>query len=201
MARNERTDANGVTIAKYKRDYQGIVADDPNNKDLLALTQASIESLKAYQGRPKYSNDAAGLAEFQGKVIEYFQYIADVNGDPGSKYQLFPDIEGLCSWLGITRKTLSNYQTRPGSFGEFVDLTKTNILAYRKQAASTYRIPSVLAIFDQVNNFDYRSVNEFKLTTSSDQDEAERERQKRLETELVRQLSEGGTIDLPRIEF
>lgn len=207
MARADRKDARGCTLAEYQRQHNGILAEDPDNADLEACLNMGIESIKRFSGRPTaYPDNEEGLEAFRERVTEYFQYVQSVNSNSDSKHKLLLDVEGLACWLGICRQTLRSYERRPGKFGDFVRLVKQCILSYKVQAGSSFRVPPVLQIFDLCNNFSYSSVNQIRVTTETSDKDEERERQQMLDTQLVKALSEGegaagDTLELPQLDF
>lgn len=74
-------------------------------------------------------------------------------------------------YLGITRKTLNLYQKERGTdWKDAIDLVKNAIMSVKKELAFHQQIPTVYAIFDQVNNSDYRNVSEFKLVPETEND-------------------------------
>lgn len=54
---------------------------------------------------------------------------------------------------------------------EQIDRIKNAIMAVKKELAFHQQIPTVYAIFDQVNNGDYRNVSEFKLVPERQESE------------------------------
>ena len=131
-------------------------------------------AIKRLRGRPAaYEESPEGLERFRNNCIGYLEYIQEQNQRPDCK-KIVPDIEGLTVFLGITRNTLSLYERNRGEdWKEQIDQIKNAIMAVKKELAFHQQIPTVYAIFDQVNNGDYRNVSEFKLqaetTTTSDQ--------------------------------
>ena len=198
-------DETGATIAKYKRNYAGVI-DDTENGDLLAVAEiarAAVANWKPGTGT-KYPNNEEGLQLFRAAVASYIDHVITVNSSADMPHKLQLDIEGLCAYTGISRYTLKQYMARGGDWTEFINLVKQGILAYKVQAAQSFRIPPVLSIFDLTNNYGYVNSAEFKLN-NADQDESEKERQQ-LETELVKQLANGegaagDSVPLPDIDF
>ena len=158
----------GRYLDSYKR-YDVAEAGEPDN-----ITPIIDVAIKRLRGRPAaYEESPEGLERFRTNCIGYLEYIQEQNQRPDCK-KIVPDIEGLTVFLGITRNTLSLYERNRGEdWKEQIDQIKNAIMAVKKELAFHQQIPTVYAIFDQVNNGDYRNVSEFKLqaetTTTSDQ--------------------------------
>lgn len=139
--------------------------------DLTAVAQLAEESLRRTCGRlAKYEDSPVGLERFMDRATEYFAYVNKINSDPDLEKKLIPDVESLCIFLGITRKTMSMYHRRGEAWANAIDLVKDALLACKKQLASTHRMPPLIYIFDAVNNFNYHNVAEFHLTAEPPQD-------------------------------
>lgn len=139
--------------------------------DLTAVTQLAEESLRRTCGRlAKYEDSPVGLERFMDRATEYFAYVNKINSDPDLEKKLIPDVESLCIFLGLTRKTLMMYHRRGDAWANAIDLVKDALLACKKQLASTHRMPPLVYIFDAVNNFGYVSTTEFRLTAEPPQD-------------------------------
>lgn len=136
--------------------------------DLTALVNLGLQSLK--RGVARYPNTQEGLEALRQGILGYFQYINDHNQSTDEK-PVFPDVEGLCMFLRITRKTLSTYEARGGEWGELIGNAKTVITAVKKQLADTFRIPPILAIFDLCNNAGYVNSSEFRLSPEAPKDD------------------------------
>lgn len=135
-----------------------IVADDLN-----AILDLSVASIKL--GRPaKFEDTPEGLEDFKQASIAYLEHIREINNNPENEHKLIPDIESWATWLGTTRQTVLTYEKqRSEDWKEFIALMKGSITACKKQLAFRMKIPTVLAIFDLVNNSGYVNASEFKL--------------------------------------
>ena len=139
--------------------------------DLVTVTRLVEDSLKRTKGKQaKYENSEHGLNLFMERATDFFAYINEVNGNPGLEKKLIPDVENLCCYLGITRKTLAQYRKRNEQWEQAIDLVKDGIMACKKQLVQTHRMPPLVFIFDAVNNFSYINATEFHLSTESPQD-------------------------------
>lgn len=150
---------------KYKRFVAKPIEADNTLEAVLNIT---IESLKI--GRPPaYQDSEAGLSEFKENTIAYFQYVKDTNANPDIEKMLVPDIEALCTYLGITRQTLFTYERQRGSsWQDFIKQTKNAIAACKKELAFHQQIPPVIAMFDLTNNHSYVNSSEFRIEPISD---------------------------------
>lgn len=131
--------------------------------DLDAILDMSIRSVKLGRS-PKFTDDAAGLAEFREASIAYLDHVKKTNDNPGNENKLIPDIESWAAYLGTTRKTILEYEKgRNEEWRDFILQMKNIITACKKQLAFRQKIPTLLAVFDLTNNSDYVNTSEFKL--------------------------------------
>jgi hypothetical protein len=134
--------------------------------DLQGITTLCIESLKKHGGKQAiYAYDE--LPRFIQDVTSYFQMLHDSNEDLDPSKQIFPSIEGLCVFLGLTRKTFSAYAKRNTEWNEAIDQTRNLIASVKIQLASHGRIPPLVAVFDLCNNYQYHNTSEFRLSTDA----------------------------------
>lgn len=139
--------------------------------DLVTVTRLVEDSLKRTKGRQAtYECTEQGLESFMDRATSFFEYINEVNGNPDLEKKLLPDIENLCVFLGITRKTLALYRKRNDQWEQAIDLVKDGIMACKKQMVQTGKMPPLVFIFDATNNFNYVSTSEFHLSTEPPQD-------------------------------
>lgn len=155
MAKNE------MVTTKNKGTCIQVVGDD-----MEGISNIIITAYKNLGGRPaEYPDSEEGLEKFRQKTIEFFEHVAAVNEENGLEKGVIPDIELWCSFLGITRTTVFNYEhKRGGEWSETIQYIKTLIAAYKKQAGLTYKIPPMILAFDFCNNHNYHNTSEFKIT-------------------------------------
>lgn len=149
-----------ITQKKYKRFTPAPIETESALDVVLSM---AVDSLKA--GRPAtYPDTDEGFDSFRQTTIDYFSFIRESNEKEHDK-KLIADVEGLCTYLGITRVTLWTYeQNRPGRWSDFIKQAKNAIVAIKKQLIFNQQIPPIVGIFDLVNNTDYyRNSSEFKL--------------------------------------
>lgn len=178
-----------------RKSYQD---SEVNTEDLSAVIRLAEESIRANVGRPqKFENSAEGLEEFLNKCADFFAYCGEVNSDVEDK-KLIPDIESLCSFLGITRKTMSDYHNNRGEqWASAIDLVRDSILTVKKQLANSGRCNPVLFIFDACNNhYGYRSVNQIQIVQPT-----QREETPKIDTHQLSALIEDATTapQLPQL--
>ncbi len=154
-------DEKGVRKQSYRRFKEG--------KDYLPIqsgeTRAMIEIMKQQffdSGSPKGRKKYEDIREFKAVIIDYFDYIADSN-DVGAK--LIPDIEGFCTYAGICRDTLNDWErTRPGEFSDTIKIFKNCVAAFKKQLALNGKIPPIVFATDFNNNHGYTQRQELSVT-------------------------------------
>ncbi len=143
-----------------------IVADDLN-----AVLDMSIQSIKL--GRPpKFDDTPEGLEDFKQASIAYLEHVRRVNNNPENEHHLIPDTESWAVFCGTTRMTILNYEkSRDDDWKQFIGLMKSAITACKKQLAFRQKIPTVLIIFDLVNNAGYLNASEYKLQLAPKEEE------------------------------
>ena len=181
----KRTEA-GDRLAVYPRgQYEVMTSGDPSS----AILGMGIQALA---GRPPaYTDDDRGLQIFMDRTVDYFRHIKAVNDNRETEQMLLPDVESWAVYLQITRATIWNYRKRGGAWAEYIDRVKTLILAQRKDAASRFKMPPMVYVFDCVNNFDYVNTNQIELKTETEEKTVPR----MSEEELQRIVAERDWLD------
>lgn len=147
----DKFDERGVRKQVYKRykegeDYLPVEADE--TRAMIEMVKRQFLSPKV-RGRRKYPH----VDDFRAVIIEYFDYIGDSN-DAGAN--LIPDVEGFCTFAGISRETLNDWQrSRPGEFSETIGDLKNAIASCKKQLALRGKIPPIVFATDFNNNHGY----------------------------------------------
>ncbi len=142
--------------------------------DLTAILDLTINASTARMGRPaEYPNTQKGLDDFIQKTIDYFSYVNSVNANPDLERKLIPDIENWAVYMGVTRMTINNYERRGRDWRDCIGYYKNAIGAVKKQLAMNYKIPPMVYVFDATNNHGYVNSNEFKLTETRAENEAQ----------------------------
>ena len=84
---------------------------------------------------------------------KFWEYIAEhADGDE----KLIPDLEGYCAFLGIPRARLLEWE-RTDHLGlrDFIQVTKNDIIAFKKMLAMNGEIPPLIFAIDANNNHGY----------------------------------------------
>lgn len=167
------------------RKYEHISKDlDP--EDVQPINTMIHAALKNLGGRPAtYPNTEEGLQAFITNSLAYFEYVENANGQiDDNKRQLILDVDSYAVFVGVSMKTILEYQKRNEQWNRAINLFKDAIGASKKQLALHGLIPSVMAIFDLVNNHNYHSTNEFKLSVNDNADKST-DRNDDLETQIA----------------
>jgi hypothetical protein len=151
-------DERGVRILKYRRFHEGEDYDPVDPDEVPTVVQSMKDSLELHRKRigqpPKYET----VDEFYSIVDAYYQYIQDANID---KVKLIPDIEGLCSYMGISRETLNTWEhTRNARYSDAIKIVKNQIAFFKKQMALKGKIPPIVFATDFNNNHGYTQKQE-----------------------------------------
>ena len=163
--------------------------------DLQGITQLCIDSLKRNRGRPQtYAENE--LDRFMHTVEDYFKMLHDRNADIEQNQQIYPSIETLCVYLGISRDTLWRYGQRSLEWKSCIEQIRNCLGAIKMQLACNGRIPQVVAIFDLCNNYNYVSTSEFRLVTEKPQEQTT----PKIDTHQLSELIDNrSTADLPKL--
>lgn len=154
-------DKRGVRIANYKPTKQM----KQNQEELNELNIKTLEVMiadflpKLAKPLPKYDT----IEQLQDAISNYFIYIADCN-KRGAK--LIPDVEGLCSFIGVPRRTMLFWEKENyNNFAPTISQTKNFIAAYKKQLGMNGEIPPIIFATDFNNNHDYvNPKNQIEIT-------------------------------------
>lgn len=155
-------DENGVRKQSYKRFKEGRDYEPTDAETTAALCDAFLTGFLQTEetpeggevqnkgGRPRKLET---VEEFKEVAEKYILYIKDRAADG---VRLVPDVEGFCSFAGISRETLNNWETaRPGAYSDTIKRLKTSIAAFKKQLAFAGKIPPIVFATDMNNNHGY----------------------------------------------
>ena len=161
-------DERGVRINNYEETTHGrMKADnksDAINLELLAMMKDSLNGVIRSQnpegetvevinkgGRPrKYPETQDIINVFN----DYLSYIEDTLKYKG--LELIPDIEGFCTFAGISRDTFFEWEKIRGpEYSDALKRIRTFIATYKKQKASRGEIPALVFTVDMNNNHGY----------------------------------------------
>lgn len=153
---------------KGKKGGSGIRKCEPLQKgDLTPVLDLVLTACTNHMGRPCYYPDTKeGLDDFINKTIDFFEYVETVNSNEelDEKQKLIVDIELWATFLGLSRKTIWQYEQRGGEWSDVIGYYKNIIGTVKKQMALHNKIPSLVYLFDSTNNHGYVNSNEFKLS-------------------------------------
>lgn len=154
LALAERPDeARVLAFQKYRvpAEYSPVGEND------IADALGQIRAVSTGGGRRPYSLPSfASGAELQGAIDAYWDFIYRVNQD-GRK--IYPDVEGLASFLRVARSTLMNWK-RGEVNREFAPIMETcfnDIASVKKQLALGGNLPPLIYLNDMQNNHGYLS--------------------------------------------
>ena len=144
-------DENGVRKQSYKRFKEGRDYEPTDAETTAALCDAFLTGFLQTEetpeggevqnkgGRPRKLET---VEEFTEVAEKYILYIKDRAAEG---VRLVPDVEGFCSFAGISRETLNNWETaRPGAYSDTIKRLKTSIAAFKKQLAFAGKIPPIV---------------------------------------------------------
>lgn len=151
-------------VSKARKKYDCIPLE---KDDMSAILDMTVKVMKQRGGRPcAYPNDERGLEMFRDNTVSFMDYVQEVNSNPDLDHKLIPDIEAWATYIGVTRKTIFEYEHRGGEWTTTIQAFKNAIASIKKQLLFTYKIPPMVGVFDLTNNHGYVNSNEFKLTAA-----------------------------------
>lgn len=154
-------DERGVRILAYKRFNEGedyIPVDSDELVTMLEFERHNFERFVKSGGRPaKYETVEA----LQQEITNYWEYLRNANRED---VRLIPDIEGLASYLGVSRDRVNEWERNNyNGFGDTIKRTKNAIAAFKKQLALHGKIPPIVFATDFNNNHGYTQKQELAL--------------------------------------
>lgn len=155
-------DERGVRIQKYRRFHEGqdyIAITGSETAEMFKLARENMEGMRDRGGRPpKFES----VRDLQNGIINYWNYLANANTQ---EVKLIPDVEGLCSFLGITRNTLIEWENNNyNGFADTIKMVKNDIAACKKQLGEQNKIPALVLAMDMNNNHGYTQKQEVVLS-------------------------------------
>lgn len=162
-----RRDARGVKVQTYKnfkegKDYLPAVGDEMD-----AMYQMAKENMKRnIQARKTHGGVRYETAEdLERGIIAYWDYLMEANA---KEIALLPDVEGLCAFLGITRKTMWEWERNDvRGFAATIEQAKNDIAACKKQIGLHGKIPPIVMAMDFNNNHGYTQRQEVVVTPNN----------------------------------
>lgn len=150
--KNEPTkyrDERGVRKQAYRRfkedvDYLPI---DPD--EMVTMLEFEKNNCKRLGRPPVFSC----VEELQGAIEAFWDYLINANKNGNA---LIPDVEGLASFLGVSRDTLNEWERiNFRGFAATIKSTKNSIASCKKQLALHGKIPTIVFATDFNNNHGY----------------------------------------------
>lgn len=161
MAEKKETaarDENGVRKQTYRRFKEGRDYKELSTEQAVALCDMMLDGFrtgtKALEGRKRGNpKKLETVEEFVEVAEKYINYIRERSIDG---VRLIPDVEGFCTFAGISRDTLNDWErTRPGTYSDTIKILKNNIATFKKQLAFNGEIPPIVFATDFNNNHGY----------------------------------------------
>ena len=123
-----------------------------------AVNVTDTEAGRVYEGPKEYSTPE----QLTDCFISYIDYIKE-SAERGAA--LIPDVEGFCSFAGVSRKRFLKMSDK-ADFYEVVQQILTAISQYKKQVAFAGGINPVILAMDLNNNHGYLGSNAVKIEAS-----------------------------------
>lgn len=146
-------DEKGVRILAYKRFEEGEDYIPVNTDEMVTMLEFEKHNFDRFiksGGRPPVYET---VSELQTEIKNYWDYLANANRED---IRLIPDVEGLASFLGVSRETLNKWETvNYRGFADTIKMTKNTIAAFKKQLALHGKIPPIVFATDFNNNHGY----------------------------------------------
>lgn len=168
MAQGKR-DERGVKIQKYDQYKEG--------KDYLKSTGDEMEAMyqmaKNNMKRQKEWRVRAGrtgiryetVEDLEKGIMDYWDYLIEANA---KEIALLPDVEGMCAFLGITRRTMLEWERNDvRGFASTIEQAKNDIAACKKQIGLHGKIPPIIMAMDFNNNHGYTQRQEVVVTPNN----------------------------------
>ena len=119
--------------------------------------------------------------DLQKKIDEYFRIcddnIAEVYDKKTQEIKTVADpipytVEGLCNVLDCNRATLLNYSKEPGyeDYFNIIEKAKLKVTQNKVEKTLSGKYNATFAIFDLVNNTDYKNTNTTEIVGSGGKD-------------------------------
>lgn len=131
-------------------------AEVTTGEEMRAIYALAIQNMRRRKGggTPKYES----VEELEEAIIAYWEYL-DVQMRDG--VEVMPDVEGLCTFLGVDRVTLNGWEKNDyRGFRSVIGQAKNDIAAGKKQLALRGRVAPLFAVADFNNNHGYTQKQE-----------------------------------------
>ena len=162
-------DEKGVRIIKYSHFERGKDYAPTTGNELAELYKMAKENTERMQER-RIRAGGGGIRyetveDLENGIIAYWDYLSKANL---KELALIPDLEGLCAFLGISRKCLNNWERDDvRGFAATIEQAKNDIAACKKQIGLQGKIPPLVMAMDFNNNHGYVQKQEVVVTPNN----------------------------------
>lgn len=186
---NKYRDERGVRKQVYRRFKADIDYTKINPTEMTELMDSVIDSLgkQLHEGKVGQPRKYETAEEYILAAMAYFTYLKEANVN---NLNLIPDIEGFCSYLGISRDSMLDWERmRDPRYIQAIKEVKNHIANCKKQLALHGKIPPLVFATDFNNNHGYTQKQEVILTPNNPLGDA------KSPEEIQKRLSEGVVDD------
>lgn len=165
-----RRDEKGVRILNFadkKNLRRGVDYQPTTGSELTELYKMARENTENMQKarRTKGGVRYDTVDDLENGIIAYWEYLSKANQN---EIALIPDVEGLCAFLGISRRTLFEWERDDvRGFAATISQVKNDIAACKKQIGMQGHIPPIIMAMDFNNNHGYVQKQEVVLTPNN----------------------------------
>lgn len=137
---------------EYKKNGKRLPVDVQKG-GMRAIYEMARRNVQEFEGtlnpEPKYQT----LDDLRQGIQQYWDFLIEA---AESDDELIADTEGLCQFLGISRRTLLNWEKQNyNGFAQLIAETRTAIAACNKQIAKKGKMPALVFMADFNNNHEY----------------------------------------------
>lgn len=138
--------------SEYKKNGKRLPVDVQSGgmRAIYEMARRNVEEFEGKaDGEPRYQT----LDELKRGIQGYWDFLIS---QVDSEDELIADTEGLCQFLGISRRTLLNWEKQNyNGFANLIAETRTAIAACNKQIAKKGKMPALVFMADFNNNHEY----------------------------------------------
>lgn len=143
--------------------------DGTSGEALSAMYNMAMNNMKR-QKQGVLRTNYPDVAALQDAIIGYWSYLDEANKNG---IALIPDLEGICSYLGISRECFRKWERENfNGFGDTLTQVRNDIAACKKQLGLQNKIPAIVMAMDFNNNHGYVQKQEVQLTPTNPLGEA-----------------------------
>lgn len=165
-----KRDANGVRVIAYDKYERGIDYAPTTGSELTEMYHLARENMEKARDTGSLASSYQTPEDLQNAIIGYWTYL-EKNAQEG--IPLMPDIEGMCAFIQVSRRTLFNWERDDfKGFRATIEQAKNDIAAVKKQLGQQGKIPPIVMAMDFNNNHGYTQKQEVVLTPNNPLGEA-----------------------------